>query len=37
VRITSADFARVYFGIWLGPEAPLDEKLRDRLLANRRQ
>jgi hypothetical protein len=33
VRITSADFARVYFGIWLGPEAPLDEKLRDRLLA----
>jgi hypothetical protein len=33
VRIASADFARVYFGIWLGPEAPLDKKLRDRLLA----
>jgi hypothetical protein len=37
VRVTSADFARVYFGIWLGAEAPLDEKLRDRLLANQRR
>ena len=33
VRIVSADFARFYFGIWLGPDAPLDERLRDDLLA----
>ncbi len=33
VRIVSADFARFYFGIWLGPDAPLDEDLRDDLLA----
>lgn len=33
VRIVSVDFARFYFGIWLGPDAPLDERLRDDLLA----
>lgn len=32
VTITSADFAEIYFGIWLGPLAPIDERLRDRLL-----
>jgi hypothetical protein len=30
--VEGADFARVYFAIWLGPR-PLDEVLRDRLLA----
>jgi len=34
-RIPGADFARAYFGIWLGPE-PVDEGLRDRLLAGHR-
>ena len=33
VHIVSVDFARFYFGIWLGPYAPLDEGLRDDLLA----
>ncbi|MGB3211462.1 MAG: chalcone isomerase family protein [Desulforhopalus sp.] len=32
VNIDSADFARLYFGIWLGPVAPLSERLRDDLL-----
>jgi hypothetical protein len=32
VTITSADFAEIYFGIWLGPLAPIDGRLRDRLL-----
>jgi hypothetical protein len=32
VSIVSADFASMYFGIWFGPKAPLDEELRDRLL-----
>ena len=36
VSIVSADFASVYFGIWLGPKAPLDETLRDSLLAQTR-
>ncbi len=36
VRIVSVDFARFYFGIWLGPDAPLDEDLRDDLLAANR-
>lgn len=35
VRVVSADFARVYFGIWLGPDAPLDKDLRDDLLADK--
>lgn len=33
VSIDSAEFARVYFAIWLGGDKPLDEKLRDDLLA----
>lgn len=33
VSIKSADFGTVYFGIWLGPTAPIDEKLRDKLVA----
>ena len=33
VSITSAEFAGIYFGIWLGPEAPIDEALRDKLLS----
>ena len=34
VSITSADFGAIYFGIWLGPVAPIDEELRDTLLAD---
>lgn len=33
VTIPGADFARAYFGLWLG-EDPLDDTLRDRLLEN---
>ncbi len=33
VAISSQEFARAYFGIWLGEVRPIDEKLRDRLLA----
>lgn len=36
VRVSSKDFARVYFSIWLGNEKPLDHKLRDNLLATSR-
>lgn len=32
-KIVSKSFARVYFSIWIGKESPLDEKLRDNLLA----
>jgi hypothetical protein len=32
-RVRSADFARVYFSIWLGADRPLDRNLRDDLLA----
>ena len=32
VLVEGADFARVYFAIWLG-ERPLDDGMRDRLLA----
>jgi len=37
VAIRSADFASVYFAIWLGPIAPIDEKLRDDLLQYKRE
>ena len=33
VRIYSKPFAEIYFSIWLGNDSPLDEKLRDNLLA----
>lgn len=33
VRIQSQPFAKIYFSIWLGNDAPLDDKLRDDLLA----
>lgn len=33
VEIRSPMFSKVYFGIWLGRDAPLDEKLRESLLA----
>ena len=33
VSITSAEFAEVYFSIWLGAKKPLDDDLRDDLLA----
>lgn len=33
VSVNSADFARVYFSIWLGEEKPLDKTLRNDLLA----
>ena len=33
VRIYSKPFAEAYFGIWLGKESPLDDKLRDGLLS----
>jgi Lhr-like helicase len=32
-RISSREFARVYFAIWLGNREPLDQRLRDNLLA----
>lgn len=35
VGIESKQFARIYFSIWLGNTSPLDEKLRDDLLARR--
>lgn len=33
VRIISQPFAKVYFSIWLGNDSPLDDTLRDKLLA----
>ena len=33
VRIYSQPFAKIYFSIWLGNDSPLDDKLRDNLLA----
>jgi hypothetical protein len=33
VSVDSADFAEVYFSIWLGENEPLDEDLRDDLLS----
>ncbi len=33
VTIESADFAAVYFGIWLSPEKPIDATLRKNLFA----
>jgi hypothetical protein len=33
VRIYSKPFAKIYFSIWLGNDSPLDDKLRDNLLA----
>ena len=35
VRILSKPFAEVYFGIWLGNQSPLDDTLRDNLLARK--
>ncbi len=32
VAIKSSEFANVYFGIWLGPNDPIDDDLRDDLL-----
>lgn len=32
VSVSSPDFAEIYFSIWLGNTAPLDEKLRKNLL-----
>jgi hypothetical protein len=33
--VPSAEFASLYFGIWLGPEKPLDQRLRNDLLGGR--
>ena len=33
VRIVSKPFATMYFSIWIGEESPLDDTLRDNLLA----
>ena len=33
VRIFSKPFAKIYFSIWLGNDSPLDDTLRDNLLA----
>ena len=33
VRIYSKPFAKIYFSIWLGNDSPLDDTLRDKLLA----
>lgn len=30
--VTSAEFGELYFGIWLGPTAPINDTLRDQLL-----
>lgn len=35
VAVPSAEFASIYFGIWLGPEKPLDDRLRNNLLGSR--
>ncbi len=35
VAVPSAEFASLYFGIWLGPEKPLDHRLRNDLLGSR--
>ena len=35
VAVPSAEFAALYFGIWLGPEKPLDHRLRNDLLGKR--
>jgi hypothetical protein len=32
VEIVSEEFAEIYFGIWLGPQEPLSDSLRNRLL-----
>jgi len=34
VAVSSPDFAEIYFSIWLGDTDPLDESLRENLLAN---
>jgi len=34
ISIPSVEFAEIYFGIWLGPKAPIDEKLREKLLTH---
>ncbi len=33
-RVAGSDFAAAYFGIWLDPQDPLSQSLRDDLLAN---
>jgi hypothetical protein len=33
VSIDSTEFARIYFGIWLGSKEPISDSLRDNLLA----
>lgn len=33
VSINSAEFARIYFGIWLGSKEPISDSLRDNLLS----
>ncbi|MCB2216328.1 chalcone isomerase family protein [Desulfofustis glycolicus] len=35
--VDSAEFAAIYFGIWLSPDQPLDESLRDDLFAGLKQ
>lgn len=35
VRIHSKQFAKIYFSIWLGENSPLDNTLRDNLLARK--
>jgi hypothetical protein len=35
--VDSAEFAAIYFGIWLSPDQPLDESLRDDLFADLKQ
>lgn len=35
VEVVSAEFAEVYFGIWLGGNQPLDEGLRNNLLGRK--
>lgn len=35
VKIDSKPFAKIYFSIWLGNTSPLDDTLRDNLLARR--
>lgn len=35
--VDSSEFAAIYFGIWLSPDQPLDESLRDDLFAGLKQ
>ena len=37
ISVSSPLFAKLYFGIWLGAEKPIDERLREKLLAQEKE